>query len=213
MLLQLNQYYIRSKRGSGNVSKLKSNTELIKPQKRSPKRLLSAENIRFPAVMDRSLALGARVSSLFDIEKRTGNHGSSICAFASEPRENDGKNTKKIYYENNYRLEPDAKFRADMVKPIIEDALTRNLEGKKYDPIECSIMSKQLAEDIKKKVKELDFKRYKIVSAVTIGQKSDQGVRVGSRFLWDAERDNFAASSFSNKHIFAVGEVYAVYYE
>lgn len=55
--------------------------------------------------------------------------------------------------------------------------------------------------------------RYKIIALVTIGQNSDQSVSVGSRFLWDADRDNFAAASWSNKHVYAVGTVYAVYYE
>ena len=48
---------------------------------------------------------------------------------------------------------------------------------------------------------------------ITIGQKKDQGVRVGSRFLWDADRDSFCAVDWSNKHLYAVGTVYAVYYE
>ena len=55
--------------------------------------------------------------------------------------------------------------------------------------------------------------RYKILSVITIGQKKDQGVRVGSRFLWDADRDSFCAVDWSNKHLYAVGTVYAVYYE
>ena len=55
--------------------------------------------------------------------------------------------------------------------------------------------------------------RYKILSIITIGQKKEQGVRVGSRFLWDADRDSFCAVDWSNKELFAVGTVYAVYYE
>ena len=36
----------------------------------------------------------------------------------------------QIYYENTYRLEPPAKFRADKVQPIIQDVLDKNLEGR-----------------------------------------------------------------------------------
>ena len=57
------------------------------------------------------------------------------------------------------------------------------------------------------------FYRYKIVAVVMIGQKTEQGVQIGSRYLWDADRDNFAAASFHNRHIFCVGSVYAMYYE
>jgi hypothetical protein len=55
--------------------------------------------------------------------------------------------------------------------------------------------------------------RYKLISIVTIGEKKDQGVRVGSRCVWDKDRDNFASAMFENTHIYAVGMVYAVYYE
>ncbi|KAK3091084.1 hypothetical protein FSP39_017013 [Pinctada imbricata] len=160
--------------------------------------------------------LGSKVSSLFDIARHRDLRtvGSSVVSFSCEPvHEEDSHRTKKVYYENTYRLEPPAKFRADKVQPIIRDVLERNLEGRKYDPIECSLLSKSLAEEIKQKVKELDFKRYKIVAVVMIGQKADQGVQIGSRYLWDADRDNFADASYHNRHIFCVGSVYAMYYE
>jgi hypothetical protein len=51
------------------------------------------------------------------------------------------------------------------------------------------------------------------VCIVTIGQKQDQSAQMGSQYLWDADRDNFAAASFHNRHIFADGSVYALYYE
>ncbi|CAG2254875.1 dynein light chain Tctex-type 5-B-like [Mytilus galloprovincialis] len=160
--------------------------------------------------------LGTRVSSLFEIpDKRLTAIGSSITSYACDPRlsEDTGRPAKKVYYENTFKLEPDSKFRADKVKPIIDDIFAKNLEGRKYDPIECSILSKSLAEELKLKVKELNFKRYKIISLVTIGQQNDQGVRIGSRYLWDHERDSFACSSFHNKYVYAVGTVYALYYE
>ena len=55
--------------------------------------------------------------------------------------------------------------------------------------------------------------RYKLVSIVNIGEKKDQGVRIGSRCVWDATRDNFAMVNFENPHLFATAAIYAVYYE
>ena len=40
--------------------------------------------------------------------------------------------------------------------------------GKKYDPIECSLMSKALSDDIKQQVKALNFKRY-IQTCLSLG--------------------------------------------
>ena len=54
---------------------------------------------------------------------------------------------------------------------------------------------------------------YKIVTTVVMGQKCDQGVRAGSRCVWDDKRDTWASASFENAHIFAIGEVYAICYE
>lgn len=40
--------------------------------------------------------------------------------------------------------------------------------------------------------------RYKVVVQTTIGQLKDQGIRVGSRCLWDSTTDNYASCYFSN---------------
>lgn len=77
--------------------------------------------------MDQSLgvnqSLGARCSSLFDIVKRSGGHGSSICAFASEPnRENEGKSAKKvrliIFRRIDYAIRVSAQKREDGKREI-----------------------------------------------------------------------------------------------
>ncbi|XP_046336447.1 dynein light chain Tctex-type protein 2B-like isoform X1 [Haliotis rufescens] len=165
-------------------------------------------------IMDNLTAVTAGGSSLFDLTgKRLANAGSSITSFACEPNQDDIRPPRRVCYENTYQLEPPAKFRPDQVKPIIEKVLSINLSGKKYDPIECSLLCKCLSDDIKAKVKELNFKRYKIIAQVTIGEKKDQGVRVGSRFLWDSDRDNFASAEFDNRSLYAVGMVYGVYFE
>ncbi|XP_052777511.1 dynein light chain Tctex-type 5-B-like [Mya arenaria] len=160
-------------------------------------------------------ALGKPASSLFSVptHRELQTHGSSVTSYAWEPHEESQRKAKKVYYENTYKMEPPEKFRSDKVKPIIEKVLATNLEGRKYDPIECSILSKALSDDIKQQVRGLNFQRYKIICLVTLGQKNDQGVSVGSRFLWDADRDSFATASWHNRHLYAVGTVYALYYE
>ncbi|KAL4236075.1 hypothetical protein ACF0H5_004461 [Mactra antiquata] len=163
-----------------------------------------------------NVPLGNRISSLFDLGATNIHqpHGTSVTSYAWEPHdEGMPRKTKKVYYENTYKMEPPAKFRPDKVKPIIEKVLAASLEGRKYDPIECSLLCKSISDDIKLQVKNLKYERYKIICLVTIGEKSEQSVNVGSRFLWDAERDTFSASSWSNKHIYAVATVYALYYE
>ena len=48
---------------------------------------------------------------------------------------------------------------------------------------------------------------------VTIGEKKDQDVRFGSRCIWDTAWDNYASGYYENPHIYAVGQVYACYFE
>jgi len=57
----------------------------------------------------------------------------------------------------------------------------------------------------------LSFDRYKFVVQVYIGERRDQGVRVGSRQFWDAGTDNMASETFTNDHIYAVATAFAVY--
>ena len=66
---------------------------------------------------------------------------------------------------------------------------------------------------IKARVKALMIPRYKIICLVQIGELKSQGMRVGSRCLWDEANDTFSSHEFRNKSIYAVASVYGVYYE
>lgn len=66
---------------------------------------------------------------------------------------------------------------------------------------------------VKARVKDMMIPRYKIIVVISIGQLTGQNMRVGSRCLWDAANDTFASHSFKNSSLFAVANVYAVYFE
>ena len=70
-----------------------------------------------------------------------------------------------------------------------------------------------LLQVLKARVKDLMLSRYKIVSIVHIGQLKDQGLRMGSRCLWDQSFDTFTTYEYRNKFLFAVGTVYGIYAE
>ena len=54
---------------------------------------------------------------------------------------------------------------------------------------------------------------YKFVAVVTIGQKLDQGVKIGSRCVWNTDYDTWASASFESRTLYAVGNIYALYFE
>jgi hypothetical protein len=44
--------------------------------------------------------------------------------------------------------------------------------------------AKQLADDLRERVKLLGYERYKLIIQVTVGQKTGQAMRIVSRCLW-----------------------------
>ena len=115
-----------------------------------------------------------------------------------------------------YRMEPqsDRKFRPLIVKKIMDEAFEESLDGlNSYDSVKCRALTTQLCEDIKQRVKWLNYDRCKLVCLVHIGSVSGQGMRVASQCLWDQNVDNFASTSYKKGDIFAVALLFGVYKE
>jgi hypothetical protein len=87
------------------------------------------------------------------------------------------------------------------------------LTQREYDPKKFPMLSKTLSELIKERVKATGLDRYKIIAMVTICESKDQGMRVASRCLWNQRDDNHASVVFEGANFFAIGSVYAIYYE
>lgn len=45
---------------------------------------------------------------------------------------------------------------------------------------------------------DLQFKKYKYIVNVVLGQQHGAGVKIGTRCIWDAEADTYAYDSFIN---------------
>ena len=57
-----------------------------------------------------------------------------------------------------------------------------------------------------------DYYRYKIVVEVVIGEQRGEGVRMGSRCLWDSDTDNYASCVYMNDSLFCCAAVFGLYY-
>ena len=118
---------------------------------------------------------------------------------------------------------------------IIHGCLNEQLGGKVYDANKVSQWSKAIADNVKSQVKTLGYDRYKIVVEVVIGEQrgeggiqnifnkifskifsliiiSCQGVRMGSRCLWDSDTDNYASDVYMNDSLFCCTAVFGLYY-
>ena len=114
---------------------------------------------------------------------------------------------------NTYRVEPDNKFQHWKVKEIIKKTLEERLIENSYNQELCHRMSGITADAIKERVKSLQFSRYKIISVVSIGQKTGQSVRVASSFVWDSRFDCYAQHCLERGDMYAIGVVYGIYCE
>ena len=156
----------------------------------------------------------SRRSSIFSIDHIPKDAGRSSVSCTLDPRLSilRGK-AHKGAYENTYRMEPDKRFDIKEAKAFTEEILEENFSNKKYEAIKMARLAKRVSMVIKEKMKSLDYDRFKFVCNVTVGQQRNQGMRIASRFLWDAKRDNWFNCAYSNQELFAVASVYALYYE
>ncbi|KAL6065957.1 hypothetical protein STEG23_030060 [Scotinomys teguina] len=118
-----------------------------------------------------------------------------------------------VRMENTYQLGPKKHFPVATVNRILKDVLTAYLQEAKYDPEFCRQMTKTISEVIKAQVKELMIPRYKLIVTVYIGQQDGQSILIGSRCLWDSKNDTISSYALRNSTLFALANVYAVYFE
>jgi len=67
----------------------------------------------------------------------------------------DDHKTKKIQYENTYRMEPKVVFDADRATRIIRETMEERLEGLIYNADTCLELAKSMSVDLKERIKEL----------------------------------------------------------
>ncbi|XP_066926344.1 dynein light chain Tctex-type 5-like [Clytia hemisphaerica] len=155
---------------------------------------------------------GTRRSSLFEVNKTPAEDpGSSSLSLSEIPSVS--KRAQRMVYENTFKIEPDRKCEVSNIKPMIEQILEDIFGSQAYDPYECGLLCKKASTAIKDAVKQLRMERYKYVVTVTCSQNVGQGVKQASRFLWDANRDNWVDATFTNTTLQAQAVLYALYYE
>nr|XP_015861182.1 dynein light chain Tctex-type 5 isoform X1 [Peromyscus maniculatus bairdii] len=140
-------------------------------------------------------------------------HSHSTVSHADEPSRPDETSRLTVRMENTYQLGPTKHFPVATVNRILKDVLTAHLQEAEYDPEFCRQMTKTISEVIKARVKELMIPRYKLIVTVYIGQQDGQSILIGSRCLWNPKSDTISSYTFRNSTLFALANVYAVYFE
>jgi len=104
------------------------------------------------------------------------------------------------------------KFKASTVKALIGEVLEAKLGGQAFNPDTTSQWTKEIADEIKGRLKALELDRYKFVVQVTIGEQRGEGVKMGARCFWDEQSDAYAQDVFTNDSLFAVAAAFGCYY-
>ena len=96
---------------------------------------------------------------------------------------------------------PFRKFIPGEVETEVERIMSTAIKGIVYDPKRSSVLARSLSDTIRNKLKTMKFPRYKFVCLVTIVDKSQAGLVMGSRCLWDEGSDNNATVNVSNSSV------------
>ncbi|XP_006205435.1 dynein light chain Tctex-type 5 isoform X1 [Vicugna pacos] len=169
--------------------------------------------------MAHSLKKRTSVSSLSSHDfQRKGPHGRakdsmSTVSYMDDPSQRDDASHLTVQMENTYQLGPTKRFPVAIVNRILKDVLTTYLQEEQYEAELCRQMTKTVSEVIKAQVKDLMVPRYKLIVVVHIGPRTSQSILIGSRCLWDPKSDTFSSYIFRNSSLFALANVYAVYFE
>ncbi|KAJ2080721.1 Tctex1 domain-containing protein 2 [Coemansia sp. RSA 988] len=103
------------------------------------------------------------------------------------------------------------RFRAAEVRPMINEVLRSELEGRKYEGVEMAETSQRISEAVAARVMgSAGMERYKVISTVSIFENSGQGARMGSSAVWDEEVDGVVHESYASDQLRCVAAVYAV---
>ena len=123
------------------------------------------------------------------------------------------QSTKPVKYENTYKLGPDAQIQVHKVRDVMKDCLKEWLgDVQEYSP-QVRSMTVGLTDEIKKRVKNLGYTRFKYVVTVTICQDAKQCMQMVSRCLWNKETDTFAEAVYKTANLSAIATLYAIYFE
>ncbi|CAH2311596.1 Hypothetical predicted protein [Pelobates cultripes] len=118
-----------------------------------------------------------------------------------------------IPFEMDLQPQPRRCFSAEEASKVIKSVLDNQLQESIYDATNSHQRALELAELVKRAVRELDYERYKLVCYVVLGPVSPRALYCCSRSVWSPNSDTYAEYLFQNNSLFALCIVYAGYYE
>ena len=147
----------------------------------------------------------------FENHSETPKYRRSVTSLLSESRSSYKNTLEPLETENRkYDVEPRNRFSCTKVRQIIQEEFA---SIKHLPSVLQKMACKELCDKVKKKVKELNFSRYRYVVFVTMGTDRKQSLVMATSFFWDNNNDNFVTESMKIDDEFVVVTVFGVYLE
>ena len=129
-----------------------------------------------------------------------------------------------VQFENTYRIDVDKNsgdyFRSSKAEKILKDILHSNLERYEYEAQSASVLTQNMTNMIKFRLKELESVRYKYICLLFLAQKRcgnnnyNNSIVIASQMLTQpTSGDNYAEYTYQNKSLIAVAITYGIYLE
>ena len=115
--------------------------------------------------------------------------------------------------ERKYDIRPNLKdrFSKKTTLDIIQTTLENKIKEKmpeKYNHEDAMNLNREICDSIRDQLKDKEnCKRYKIFVHCIIGEKRGQGIKIGSKCLWDSFSDRAVSASWENeshKHLLPI---------
>ncbi|KAH0574960.1 Tctex-1 family protein [Spironucleus salmonicida] len=94
----------------------------------------------------------------------------------------------------------------------VAQIVTKKLRGKSYESEEASKLTKELADEVRAKVRIVSANRYKICVQVSIFSQKGQGIYLKGRNFWDQETDFEVSYIYQGEEIVSTVNVYGIYF-
>ncbi|XP_055627373.1 uncharacterized protein LOC129769272 [Toxorhynchites rutilus septentrionalis] len=132
---------------------------------------------------------------------------------------------KELTEELNQRINKDEQeepyqrplFNIEKIKRIMERIIEKQFAVDEeemryiYDPSQNLKMCQNISKQIKDKIKNMNYKRHRIVSLATIVEKQQQGVNYKMRYLLDPNMDNYIRHYHETPYFYLIATVILVH--
>lgn len=97
-----------------------------------------------------------------------------------------------------------------LMAKTIDEILDKSIENRRYHPINSVKLCEEISTNVRDCIKELNHKKYRIVSLCSIIQNCTQSSCYRTKFFIDNRTDNFLTHTFQNANIQLVAFVFLV---